>query len=64
MINSKKAPVGLEPGDKFETPWGSVEILDRDEENCKIHDPRTEEEVWLHFNDLIDVMKANIYRTV
>jgi len=61
MISPKKTPVGLEPGDKFETPFGYVKILNKDENQYQILDPETGEKVWLPHSTLIDVMQANIY---
>jgi len=61
MISPKKAPVGLEPGDKLETPFGYVKILNKDENQYKIRDPETDEKVWIPHSALIDVMQANIY---
>lgn len=62
MISPKKAPVGLEPGDGFETPFGNVKILNKDENQYEIRDPETGEEVWLPHSALVDVIQASVYR--
>jgi hypothetical protein len=71
-MQKKKAPVGLEVGDTFETPWGDIEITEMREKyndnpdvvthrEYKIYDPQTEEEAWLQDDDFISVMQSMVF---
>lgn len=56
----KKAPVGLEAGDMFETPFGEIEIQDRSNDTFEILDPTTGEETELTQDDLVAIMQGNL----
>ena len=63
----KLAPVALEVGDEYKTPWGNLEIIDKrgdyeEEDNREWHvkDIETGEELWVDWDFLMRVTKANI----
>lgn len=59
------APVGLQRGDRFKTPWGPLEIeaVRREQDEYDVHDPNTGERTTLSHGALLDVMQANVYST-
>jgi len=61
---AKKAPIGLEAGDEFETPFGDIEIqgVDRSKDEFDIYDPDTGEETTLRQDDLISIMQGNLQK--
>lgn len=68
MSQPKLAPVGLEVGDEYKTPFGNLEIIDirgqweGDEDNreWKIRDMETGEKLWVDWEYLMEVSLANL----
>jgi translation elongation factor P/translation initiation factor 5A len=56
-----KAPVGLEPGDVFETVWGDVKIIDKDGDEYQFRDMETGEEIWTDHDALIKLMQGTVH---
>ena len=61
------APVGLEIGDEYKTPWGDLKIEDirgeyEDEDNREwyVRDMETGEELWVDWDFLMEISKANL----
>lgn len=61
----KLSPVGLKIGDKYKHPFGEFKILDKRGEygnrEWYIKDTETNEELWVNFEFLSEIMKANIF---
>jgi hypothetical protein len=70
-MTNKKVPVGLEVGDEFETPWGTLEILDKrgeyngstDNRQWYVCDSKTDEKLWVDWDFFSEIMQANVYNT-
>ena len=63
----KLAPVGLEIGDEYKTPWRNLQIIDErgeygDEDNREwyVRDMETGEELWVDWDFLMEISKANL----
>jgi len=61
-MRKMKAPVGLEPGDIFETVWGDVKIIDKHNNEYQFRDIETGEEIWTDHDTLVKLMEGTVHR--